>query len=177
MHNDHTPARGQQRGGASAGRLVGRQKVLPVSAPLAHRSTPDSCWISFSRFRIWACIDTSRLLTGSSQTRSFGSSASARAIPTGMRAVRRLALGTDSMHGLFGREMIWLVAYGWTPSQALLAGTRNGGELIGDPRAGVLRPGSFADFVVVPADPLTDIDAVGMVSEVYQGGQRVATAG
>jgi imidazolonepropionase-like amidohydrolase len=42
---------------------------------------------------------------------------------------------------------------------------------------GVLRPGSFADFVVVPADPLTDIDAVGMVSEVYQGGQRVATAG
>jgi len=42
---------------------------------------------------------------------------------------------------------------------------------------GVLRPGSFADFVVVPADPLADIDAVGMVSEVYQGGRRVATAG
>jgi len=29
----------------------------------------------------------------------------------------------------------------------------------------------------VPADPLTDIDAVGMVSEVYQGAQRVETAG
>ena len=53
-----------------------------------------------------------------------------------MRAVRRLALGTDSMHGLFGREMTWLVAHGWTPSQALLAGTRNGGELISDPRVG-----------------------------------------
>jgi imidazolonepropionase-like amidohydrolase len=98
-------------------------------------------------------------------------------VVAGMRAVRRLALGTDSMHGLFGREMTWLVAHGWTPSQALLAGTRNGGELISDPRVGVLRPGSFADFVVVPADPLTDIDAVGMVSEVYQGGRRVATAG
>jgi imidazolonepropionase-like amidohydrolase len=98
-------------------------------------------------------------------------------VVAGMRAVRRLALGTDSMHGLFGREMKWLVAHGWTPSQALLAGTRNGGELISDPRVGVLRPGSFADFVVVPADPLTDIDAVGMVSEVYQGGQRVETAG
>ena len=98
-------------------------------------------------------------------------------VVAGMRAVRRLALGTDSMHGLFGREMKWLVAHGWTPSQALLAGTRNGGELIGDPRVGVLRPGSFADFVVVPADPLTDIDAVGMVSEVYRGGQRVETSG
>jgi imidazolonepropionase-like amidohydrolase len=98
-------------------------------------------------------------------------------VVAGMRAVRRLALGTDSMHGLFGREMKWLVTQGWTPSQALLAGTRNGGELISDPRAGVLRPGSFADFVVVPADPLTDIDAVGEVSEVYQGGQRVETTG
>ena len=73
--------------------------------------------------------------------------------------------------------MIWLVAHGWTPWQALLAGTRNGGELIGDPRVGVLRPGSFADFVVVPADPLTDMEAVGVVSEVYQGGERVETAG
>jgi len=79
------------------------------------------------------------------------------------------------MHGLFSREMKWLVAQGWTPSQALLAGTRNGGELISDPRVGVLRPASFADFVVVPADPLADIDAVGMVSDVYRGGQRVET--
>lgn len=38
MHNDHTPACGQGRGGASAGRLVGREKVRPVRAPLAHRS-------------------------------------------------------------------------------------------------------------------------------------------
>ena len=95
----------------------------------------------------------------------------------GMHAVRRLALGTDSMHGMFGREIKWLVEHGWTPSQALLAGTRNGGELISDPRVGVLQPGSFADFVVAPADPLADIDAVGMVSEVYRGGQRVASAG
>lgn len=29
MHNDHTPARGQERGGASGCRLVGGQKVLP----------------------------------------------------------------------------------------------------------------------------------------------------
>jgi imidazolonepropionase-like amidohydrolase len=98
-------------------------------------------------------------------------------IVDGMRAVRRLALGTDSMHGLFGREIKWLVEHGWTPSQALLAGTRNGGELIADPRVGVLRPGSFADFVVVPADPLADIDAVGMVSEVYRGGQRLVSGG
>ena len=35
-------------------------------------------------------------------------------VVAGMRAVRRLALGTDSMHGLFGREMKWLVAQGWS---------------------------------------------------------------
>ena len=49
--------------------------------------------------------------------------------------------------------------------------------MISDPRFGVLLPYSFADFVVLPADPLTDIDAVGMVSEVYRGGQRVETSG
>ena len=95
----------------------------------------------------------------------------------GMHAVRRLALGTDSMHGMLGREIEWLVEHGWTPSQALLAGTRNGGELISDTRVGVLRPGSFANFVVAPADPLADVNAVRMVSEVYRGGQRVTSAG
>ena len=43
--------------------------------------SPKSCWRSFSRLRICAWIETSSADTGSSQTISFGLSASARAMP------------------------------------------------------------------------------------------------
>jgi imidazolonepropionase-like amidohydrolase len=85
----------------------------------------------------------------------------------------RIALGTDSMHGLFGYEMQWLVEHGWSAREALLAATRNGGLLIEDPTAGVLAPGSRADFVALRRDPLTDITAVFDVAAVYRDG-RVA---
>jgi len=89
----------------------------------------------------------------------------------------RLALGTDSMHGLFGYELQWLVQHGWTPQQALVAATRHGGELIGDPTTGVLEAGSRADFVVLRRDPFADIDAVREVDQVYRGGRLVIGAG
>jgi imidazolonepropionase-like amidohydrolase len=85
----------------------------------------------------------------------------------------RIALGTDSMHGLFGYEMQWLVEHGWSAREALLAATRNGGLLIEDPTAGVLAPRSRADFVALRRDPLTDITAVFDVAAVYRDG-RVA---
>lgn len=85
----------------------------------------------------------------------------------------RFALGTDSMHGLFGHEMQWVVEHGWSAQEALTSGTRHGGELIGDPTAGVLVEGSRADFVVVRGNPLEDIRAVYEVDEVYRSGQCV----
>jgi imidazolonepropionase-like amidohydrolase len=89
----------------------------------------------------------------------------------------RLALGTDSMHGLFGYELQWLVEHGWTEREALTAATRHGGELIGDPRAGVLGPGSRADFVVLRRDPFEDITAVYEVDAVYRAGRQVVSGG
>lgn len=89
----------------------------------------------------------------------------------------RLALGTDSMHGLFGYELRWMVEHGWTPQQALVAATRHGGELIGDPTTGVLEAGSRADFVVLRRDPFADIEAVREVDRVYRGGRLVIGAG
>jgi imidazolonepropionase-like amidohydrolase len=77
------------------------------------------------------------------------------------------------MHGLIGGEAQWAVAHGWTPVEAMTALTRNGGLLVGDPRAGVLTPGSRADFVVLARDPLADIAAVREVREVYRAGRRV----
>jgi imidazolonepropionase-like amidohydrolase len=87
------------------------------------------------------------------------------------------ALGTDSMHGLFGHEMQWVVEHGWSAQEALVAGTRHGGELIGDPTAGVLAESSRADFVVLRGNPFEDIRAVYDVDEVYRSGQCVVTEG
>jgi imidazolonepropionase-like amidohydrolase len=94
-------------------------------------------------------------------------------IPAVRAAGIRFALGTDSMHGLFGHEMQWVVEHGWSAQEALMAGTRHGGELIGDPTAGVLAEGSRADFVVLRGNPFEDIRAVYDVDEVYRSGHCV----
>jgi imidazolonepropionase-like amidohydrolase len=84
----------------------------------------------------------------------------------------RVAVGTDSMHGLFGYELEWLVEQGWTPQQALLAATRNGAEIVGVD-AGTLEPGRRADLVLLRANPLDDITAVYDVVGVYRDGLRL----
>lgn len=85
-----------------------------------------------------------------------------------------IAVGTDSMHGLFGYELTWLVEHGWSPRAALTAATSGGAALLERDDIGVLRPGSRADFVVLAADPLDDITAVRKVVAVYQDGRHVA---
>lgn len=87
-----------------------------------------------------------------------------------------IAVGTDSMHGLFGYEMQWLVEHGWSPEEALLAGTRGGAELAGAKDVGTLGPGKRADFVALRRDPIDDITAVYEVEGVFQDGYRVLDA-
>jgi imidazolonepropionase-like amidohydrolase len=41
-------------------------------------------------------------------------------------------------------------------------------------RVGSLRPGSFADLVVLAADPLVDVDALRAPSAVIKGGRPFA---
>jgi imidazolonepropionase-like amidohydrolase len=100
------------------------------------------------------------------------------AVSRGVHRVReagiRIALGTDSMHGHIGFEAQWMAEHGWTTSEALLALTRGGGELIGDPTAGVLRPGARADFVVLDGDPVADITALAAPRQVYRAGVLAA---
>jgi imidazolonepropionase-like amidohydrolase len=72
-----------------------------------------------------------------------------------------IATGTDFGGGsLRANQLAWemecLVAAGLEPWQALAAATRNGGTLLGEPDAGVLRPGGPADMVFVHGDPLSD---------------------
>lgn len=87
----------------------------------------------------------------------------------------RIALGTDSMHGLFGYEMEWLTEHGYTVEEALTAATRGGADLMGLPDLGRLSPGSRADFVHLGSNPLDDIRAVYDVRAVYRHGHQVVT--
>jgi imidazolonepropionase-like amidohydrolase len=73
----------------------------------------------------------------------------------------RIAAGTDFGGGsLRANQLAWeveeLVAAGLEPWEALGAATWRGGELLGEPDAGVIREGGPADFFLVHGDPTTD---------------------
>src|SRR5690625_391176 len=87
----------------------------------------------------------------------------------------RIALGTDSTHGLFGYEIQWLTEHGYTTAEALTAATRHGAQLAGRNDVGHLGPGARADFTVLNSDPLQDVAAVYDVHCVYRAGQQVVT--
>lgn len=84
----------------------------------------------------------------------------------------RFALGTDSMHGLFGYEMEWLVQHGIDPEQAIIAATRNGAEVLhAADDIGTLEAGKYADFTAVAGNPLEDIRAIYKVVAVAKEGR------
>jgi imidazolonepropionase-like amidohydrolase len=77
------------------------------------------------------------------------------------RAGVLIAAGTDFGGGsLRANQLAWevecLVTAGLEPWQALAAATRNGGQLLAEPEAGVIREGGPADLVFVHGDPLSD---------------------
>ena len=88
------------------------------------------------------------------------------------RAGVAIAAGSDFGGGsLRANQLAWeiecLVAAGLEPWQALAAATRNGGTLLGEPDAGVLREGGPADLVLVHGDPLSDPAAMWRVWFVH----------
>jgi imidazolonepropionase-like amidohydrolase len=87
------------------------------------------------------------------------------------RAGVLIAAGTDFGGGsLRANQIAWeiecLVTAGFEPWQALAAATRNGGVLLGEPDAGVIREGGPADFLLVHGDPLSDPSAMWRVWKV-----------
>lgn len=83
-----------------------------------------------------------------------------------------IAAGTDFGGGSTrANQLAWeiecLVTAGLEPWQALAAATRNGGALLGEPDAGVLRAGGPADFSLVHGDPLSDPAAMWRVWLVH----------
>jgi imidazolonepropionase-like amidohydrolase len=87
------------------------------------------------------------------------------------RAGVPIATGTDFGGGSTrANQLAWeveaLVAAGLEPWEALGAATWRGGELLGEPDAGVLREGGPADFSLVHGDPLSDPAALWRVWRV-----------
>jgi len=83
----------------------------------------------------------------------------------------RIAAGTDFGGGSSrANQLAWevesLVAAGLEPWEALAAATWRGGEVLGEPDAGIIREGGPGDFFLVHGDPLSDPAALWRVWRV-----------
>jgi hypothetical protein len=97
----------------------------------------------------------------------------------------KIHAGTDTIAGgtpglSMHHEMEMLVEAGLTPMQALKAATSWSAELLqgkngarGTAKIGSIRPGNFADLVVVSADPLSDISNTKKIEQVMKNGRRI----
>jgi imidazolonepropionase-like amidohydrolase len=86
----------------------------------------------------------------------------------------KIALGSDG-NTPWGPhlEMADMVAAGMTPSEVIVAATRNSAELMRLTDMGTLEAGKSADFVVLDANPLDDITNTRKISTVYLRGAEV----
>ena len=86
----------------------------------------------------------------------------------------RIAFGTDSgvyPHGRNAIQFGYQVRHGQTPLEAIRSATTSAAALMDwSDRVGSLRPGRFADLVVLPGDPLADIDLLREPTAVWVGG-------
>jgi imidazolonepropionase-like amidohydrolase len=96
----------------------------------------------------------------------------------------RVVVGTDAGAALarfeeaVHVELESLVGAGWTPVEAIEAGTRGAATAIGlEDLLGSLVPGLLADLVVVRGNPADSISAVRQVERVYQQGRLVTVRG
>jgi imidazolonepropionase-like amidohydrolase len=94
-----------------------------------------------------------------------------------------MAVGSDSGHRFnpqseIAYELEMMVSAGFTPMQAIRAATSVAAQAIGtDGDVGAVRPGLYADLLVLNGDPLGDIALLRSpesIERVYKGGRLVA---
>ncbi len=89
-----------------------------------------------------------------------------------------MGIGTDAVSdlmrfypGLYVTELEYFASLGMTPMGALVAGTKNGGIILGNDRLGTLERGKLADLQVIDRDPLQSFAALGHPRLVMVGGR------
>ena len=109
-------------------------------------------------------------------------------VPRGVMALKaagvRFGLGDDtgatngSFYFGFGShlEMASMVEAGLTPAEAIAAATRNSAEILKLEKLGTVAAGKSADFIVLDANPLDDINNTRRISAVYLRGSAVDRA-
>lgn len=107
-------------------------------------------------------------------------------LPTAMANLKKLSdsgvpivFGTDSgvptrFIGYFEHiELKMMNESGLTPMEIIVSASKNAAEYLHLKDLGTLTPGHWADFIVLDADPLTDITNTRKISSVYIGGDEV----
>ncbi|QMU31371.1 amidohydrolase family protein [Adhaeribacter radiodurans] len=107
-------------------------------------------------------------------------------LPTAMSNLKTLCeqgipivFGTDSgvptrFMGYFEHlEMEMMAEAGLTPMQIITSATKNAAEYLGLKDLGTLSPGHWADFLILEANPLTDIRNVRKINRVFISGKEV----
>ncbi len=89
-----------------------------------------------------------------------------------IKAGVKFGVGTDGMHGGLAQEIQYLVDFGATTSQALMAATRDAARVCRlEDSIGTLEPGKFGDIIGVQGNPLEDIGALRRVKTVISRGK------
>jgi imidazolonepropionase-like amidohydrolase len=155
-----------------------------------YESTPD--FFADPLFLAHARTDWVTMLQEPARQQAMRASPSAQRYKTALAVASRnlkalvdagvpIAMGTDT--GPTGRfqgyfelmELELMVKAGLTPKQALAAATRDAARCMKlDRDLGTLEPGKWADFVVLDANPLSNISNVRRISSVFVAGNRIA---
>src|SRR5580704_18374355 len=91
----------------------------------------------------------------------------------------RIALGTDSGTTIgwdAHQELTDMAASGMTPAQVIVAATKTAAEVLKLDRLGTIAAGKSADFIVLDANPLDNIDNTRKIAKVYQRGKELDRA-
>jgi imidazolonepropionase-like amidohydrolase len=96
----------------------------------------------------------------------------AQRMSAAVKAGVKFAVGTDGMHGGLAQEIQYLVDFGATPRQALMAATSHAAKVCGLAESvGTLEPGKFGDLIGVRGNPLEDIGSLKRVETVMLRGE------